>query len=65
MIHHEIAARTGVVVTGAGVTTSFVATAMPYVQLAAAVIGVLVGCATFIYYVMAGIEKWRGLRKKK
>lgn len=64
MIEHPLAAKTGVAVTGTATFTAFVATALPYVQLLAAVIGVMVGCATLVYYVLAGIEKWRALRKK-
>jgi hypothetical protein len=63
-LHHEVAAKVGVATTGAATATTFVATAMPYIQFFAAVIAALVGCATLVYYVLAGIEKWRNLRKK-
>lgn len=64
MNRSEIAARAGVGVTGAGVGTSFIAQALPYVQFTAAIIALLVGCATLAYYVLAGVEKWRNLRNK-
>lgn len=37
----------------------------PHLAFAAKVIAVLVGTATFVYYVLACIEKIKGLRGKK
>ncbi len=63
-IKSELAARAGVVVTGTSTGAAFIAQALPYVQFFAAVVAAMVGCATLVYYVLAGIEKWRALRKK-
>lgn len=54
----------GIAVTGVSTGTTFVAQAMPYVQFFAACVAAAVGCATLVYYTLAGIEKWRNLRKK-
>jgi hypothetical protein len=60
--HAEQAAKAGVAVTTAGITTSFVATAMPIVQFIGAVVAVCVGLATLTYYLLQIREK---LRAKK
>lgn len=68
MIAEQFIAKAGPPVTIAASTTSFVATAMPIVQLVGAVIAVLVGLATFTYYALLVREKilvWQASRKKK
>jgi membrane associated rhomboid family serine protease len=47
----ETVARIGAGVTGSSIFMSFMATALPVVQFIAAVVGVAVGIATFVYYV--------------
>jgi len=51
MITEQMIAKAGPPVSVAATATSFVATALPVVQFIAACIGVLVGCATLIYYI--------------
>jgi hypothetical protein len=61
-MQEQTIAKVGTVVTGASVATSFVAQAMPIVQFIAACIGVLVGAASLVYWVLQIREK---LRAKK
>ncbi len=61
-IRTELAARFGVVGTGASTGLAFVETLDPYVKFAAGIVALLVGAATFVYYGLAIAEKWRNLR---
>jgi hypothetical protein len=65
IVHEQLLAKAGPAVTIASATTSFVATALPVVQFIGAVVAVLVGIATFIYYALSVREKIRALRAKK
>lgn len=62
-IKTEIAARAGVVTTGASTGLAFVYSVDRYVKFAAGVVALLVGIATLTYYTLAAYEKWRNLRK--
>jgi hypothetical protein len=57
-------AKAGVAVTGSATGIAWMSQAEMYVKFVAAVIAALVGAATLVYYVLAGIEKFRALRKK-
>lgn len=63
LIKTELAARAGVVTTGASTGLAFVESFDPYVKFAAGVVALLVGLATLSYYALAAYEKWRNLRK--
>lgn len=65
MMTEQLIQKAGPPVTAVGVTTGFVATAMPILQVTGAVIGVLVGIATLTYYVLMVIEKIEARRAKK
>lgn len=59
----EVAARTGVGITGASTGVAFIEVLDPYIKFAAGVVALLVGLATLTYYGLAIAEKWRNLRK--
>lgn len=61
----QIKAAAGGATTIASAGIGFMQGLDPYVAFGAKVIAVAVGLATFVYYVLACIEKIRGLRAKK
>lgn len=63
-IRTEIAARAGVVTTGATTGIAFVESLEPVVKFAAAVVALFVGLATLVYYGLAIREKVRAWRNE-
>ncbi len=60
----QVKAAAGGATTIASAAVGFLHGLDPYLALGAKVMAVAVGIATFTYYVLAIIEKWRALKKK-
>ena len=63
-IRTELAARAGVVTTGATTWLSFVDAIDPILSFFIKVVGALVGVATLAYYVPMAILKWREVLRR-
>ncbi len=60
----QVKAAAGGATTIASAGVSFMQGLDPYLAFGAKCMAVAVGVATFSYYVLAIVEKWRNLRKK-
>lgn len=63
--HSQIKAAAGGATTIASAGVSFMQGLDPYLAFGAKVIAVCVGAATFTYYILAIMEKWKAVRAKK
>lgn len=65
IIKSEVTARVGAVATGSTAVVPWIDHISVWLKLGSLVLGVLVGMATFAYYVPLAIEKWRHVLDKK